>query len=498
MKTAIVVNTLLKSDRWMNPIAGLDPVSQLLEKLSGVGKKEEIHLLLKVKANQKLHQRIVDYKKIEIHDLRTKEIFLTLFNALSSYEDIIYVFIDSPLLDIEIAKKMLFLHRDEFAEYTYGEGFPVGFTPEIVKRELLPKLATLVEKDGGEVDRDSLFSALSKEINSFDIETYFSTEDLKIKRIELTTSLKRNALVVERVIERKGISCSFEEFCTLVHSEPELLRTVPSYVEMEITNRTHVPSSYSPVPFLKREQGEMDYDIFHELLGKLCDFSETFYMEFSYLGEPLLHGDIKRFIERAISDHNIHLIIETDGTQFTPVFSDYIAELSADNLSIIFAVDTVDAQTYTSIHGGDLNRVERNIRYLLSKRKKNVYCQMIRVDDKEEELLKFFNVWEKEGAKVIIQKYNSYLGLLPERSVHDLRPLERMSCWHLQRDLVVFHNGDVPRCKQDINGLFALGNLIKEEISSVWERGKPYYLAHCEKKYDEYCSICDEFYTFNF
>lgn len=498
MNTAIVINTILGSNRWLGSICGFDPVKELIKKLERIVKKEDLFVVVNDKISREIGQRFSGFRKIQIHDLTTKNVFRELFNALTPYEDIIYLFADTPLIDIEITEKMITLHRDEYAEYTCSEGFPAGITPEIVKCELFPKLAALLENDNSEIARDSIFYGLSKEINSFDIETYFSPEDLKIKRIELSTTLKRNALIVERVIEKKGFSCSFEQFHSLIHEQPAVLRTVPAYVEMEITSMLNAPCIYSPLPFLKRDTGTMNYETFKSILDKIRAFSEKFYVAFSFLGEPLLHGDIKKFIEYAISDNNIHLILETNGTLFTPAFSDYIRELHADNLSIIFEVDAALDETYRSIHRGDLSKVERNIRYLLSKISRNIYVQMIRVSENEQEMLNFFDLWEKEGAKVIIQKYNSYLGLLTDLSKYDLRPLERMCCWHLLRDLVVFQNGDVPRCKQDMNGLFLLGNLQHEEISTVWEKGEPFYLQHCAEKYDEYCSKCDEYYTFNF
>jgi spiro-SPASM protein len=161
-------------------------------------------------------------------------------------------------------------------------------------------------------------------------------------------------------------------------------------------------------------------------------------------------------------------------------------------------VDAIRDETYRKIRGGDLSRVERNLRYLLDKGVDNVYVQMVRMEVNEDEMLEFFEVWEREAKGVIIQKYNSYLNLLPALSDTDLIPLERGKCWHLLRDLVIFWDGKVPRCKQDINGKFLLGNILEDTLSDIWRRGEPFWLDHCKKKYDEYCKICDEYFTFNF
>lgn len=498
MKSALVLNTLLKSDRWLQKIGNLEPVVELLKKFGQIWGKDDTFLVVNEGVMKKIGDNFKGYEKIEIPDGNAKDLFQGMYRTLSSYDIFTYGFIDTPLIDMDITKKMLLLHEEEFAEYTYGEGFPPGVVPEVVNVNLLPKVVALLERDTAEILRDSLFYVLSKDINSFDIETYFAPVDLKLKRIELSTSLKRNALLTERIIEREGISCSYEHLCKLLDESPLLMRTVPSFVEVEITTSVNGASIYSPVPLLKRNPGSMSFENYRLILDKILDFSEDVYIAFSFLGEPLQHQDIERFIEYSISNKRINLILETDGVFFKPHFSDYINDLKADNLHVIFDLDAVSDETYGKIREGNINQVERNIRYLLSKTRQNIYVQMVRMDINEEEMLKFYDIWEKEGAKVIIQKYNSYLELLPPLSQSDLRPLERMSCFHLLRDFVVFHNGDVPRCKQDINGIFNLGNLIREEISSVWERGGEFYLQHCKQNYDEYCTVCDEYFTFNF
>jgi spiro-SPASM protein len=498
MKTAIVINTLLDGARWTEPVAGQDPLKRLLEKLFGIVKREDVFFLADNESLGKIGARIKGLHTIGVSDRKAKHVFQALFDALDSYEDVVYLFADTPLIDTDLTAELLRVHREEYAEYTYGEGFPLGVTPEVLKRELFPKIVSLIGDEDSRVEKDSIFAAMSKEINSFDIESVFSPEDLKIRRIDLSTSLKRNALVVERVVQRKGLSCGYDDFRELIGREPGILRTVPAYAEMEITDRVSSPCIYSPLPVLKRKTGSMIYEDFTTIIDALADFSEGITVEFSLAGEPLLHPDIRRIMEYALAKKNVHLIVPTDGLVFDPQFSDYVCGLGADNLSVIFTLDATEEKTYSMIRGGELKKAERNARYLLSKRRNNVYVQFVRMNENEHEMLEFFEVWEKEGAEVIIQKYNSYAGLLPQRSKYDLRPLERNSCWHLLRDIVVFHNGDVPRCKQDVNGIFHCGNLLNDDITAVWESGLPHYLRHCEKQYDEYCSRCDEYYTFNF
>ena len=242
----------------------------------------------------------------------------------------------------------------------------------------------------------------------------------------------------------------------------------------------------------------MEYKDYRAILKSILNFTDRIHISISYLGEPLLHKDIRRIIEDTVKEKNVSLIVETDGIDFTPDFSNFITDLDADNLTIIFQVDAVNDDTYRKIHGTEIKYVERNIRYLLSKVKRNVYVQMVRMDMNEDEMLDFYRMWEKEGAGVIIQKYNDFLGNLPKLSSVDLRPLEKICCYHLMRDMVVLFDGDVPRCKQDINANYLLGNVLSESMENVWSRGDPHFKSYCIEKYDEDCKRCDEYYVFNF
>jgi spiro-SPASM protein len=500
-RTAAVVNALLPGSRWMEPICGMNPIEELRRKLLTLAKPGDLFAVVSEgegapvrDSSGRVHG---GFRPIPVRDRSPSAVFKAVSSALAGYEHTLYLFADAPLLDTEVAAKMLELHRDEFAEYTYGEGFPAGVSPEILKAPLFARCASLLEGSGGETERCSLFCALSKEINSFDIETFFAPENLSQKRIELSTSLKRNRILVERVATERGMSCGYGELCSLFKEKPGILRTVPSYAEVEITNRQASSCLYSPLPFLKREAGDMPLERYETVLDALAELSDDVTVSLSYLGEPLLHPRIREVVERGLAREGVGLILETDGTLFDPAFSDFVAGLKSDRLSVIFDLDAVQDGTYAAVRGKPLRNAERNIRYLLGRGVKNVYAQLVRMDLNEGEMLPFLQQWEKEGAKVIIQKYNSFIGTLPDRARYDLRPLERMPCWHLLRDVVVFRDGRVPRCKQDLNGAFDFGRIPEDGAETVWEKGLPHYLEHCGGRYDESCSNCDEFFTFN-
>ncbi|MBN2322603.1 MAG: spiro-SPASM protein [Spirochaetes bacterium] len=497
MKTAVVLNGLLDGSYWTARLAGKDPIEEVCRKASNLSSKNGVFVLLKKNAPETLAKRFHGCTVIRVADASVRNVLALLSRECRSYGNIVYWYADAPLLDLETARRMVVQHREELAEYTRGEGFPEGLVPEVLRVGVLPKLESLVSDYAG-IGRNSIFETLSKRINTFDIETCFSSEDMRLRRIELLTSSRRTRLLVERVAERAGFECGFEDIRRLLHEQPETFRSLPSYVEIEITRETSSGSVYSPLPAIQRPSGSMPYDGFKTALDRVLDFTGGVHLALSLYGDPLMHADIRRIVEYAVGCRDVELILETDGTRFLPEFSDWIYGLGAPNLHIIFEVDAVSEAVYRRVRNADLNTIERNIRYLLDKGMTHVYVQMVRMDSNEEELLQFFERWDKEAEGAIIQKYSTYLGALPERSSADLLPLERSPCWHLQRDLVVFSDGKIPRCRQDINGRVLLGDLFSEPLFEIWQKGEPFFISHCRGRYDEYCKSCDEWFTFNF
>lgn len=497
MKTAVVLNALLDGSCWTERLAGIDPIEEVCKKASLLAGRDGVFVLLHKKAPEALAKRFHGCTIIKVSDTSVGSVLGLLHERCGSYGNIVYWYADAPLLDMATARRMLVRHREELAEYTRGEGFPAGLVPEVIRVGVLPKLKSLATNEGC-IRRDSLFDTLSKRINSFDIETCFSSEDMRLRRIEFYTSSRRTRLLTERVVERAGFECGFEKIRRLLQDTPGLFRTLPSYVEIEITQESTVRSAYSPVPAINRPPGSMPYDRFITAFDRVLDFTGGCHLALSLYGDPLMHGDIRRIIEYAVGRDGVELVLETDGIRFMPEFSDWIFGLEATNLHVIFEVDAVSDEVYRRVREADLNTVERNIRYLLERGMPNVYVQMVRMDSNEEELLEFFKRWDKEAAGAIIQKHNTYLGTLPVHSSADLKPLHRSPCWHLLRDLVVFYDGTVPRCRQDINGRFPLGNLFSEQLPEIWRKGEPYFISHCRGLYDEYCGRCDEWFTFNF
>jgi spiro-SPASM protein len=128
----------------------------------------------------------------------------------------------------------------------------------------------------------------------------------------------------------------------------------------------------------------------------------------------------------------------------------------------------------------------------------HVYAQAVRMKQNEDPLEAFYRHWEGETGRVIVQKYDSFGGYLPDHKVTDLSPLKRFPCWHIKRDLSVLMDGRVPMCREDLQAQTVLGNIFEDDLSEIWARGEPIYSEHLNGSFRSLCDGCDEYYTYNF
>ncbi|HET6451800.1 MAG TPA: SPASM domain-containing protein, partial [Spirochaetia bacterium] len=110
----------------------------------------------------------------------------------------------------------------------------------------------------------------------------------------------------------------------------------------------------------------------------------------------------------------------------------------------------------------------------------------------------FYRQWKTRTENVIIQKYDSFHGTLPDRTVADLSPLKRFPCWHLKRDMAILLDGSVPLCREDVHTSVRLGNAFHDELAVIWDSAREIHRSHLSGTYPGICAACDEYYTFNF
>ncbi|MDR0382660.1 MAG: spiro-SPASM protein [Spirochaetaceae bacterium] len=437
-----------------------------------------------------------------------------------------FAWADCPFMDPKLAGALADRHIRGAAEYSYSDGWPEGLSPEILSPGTAGILAKINGDDETPVERDTIFAVLQKDINAFDIETEISPVDLRHHRLTLAACSRRNLLLLRRFWE-EGIAAS-DSSAAFVESaiarKPSLLRTLPAFYQIQTTAACPQRCALCPYPKSshfeyatadspKTENSFIKANDFARLLDKIVDFSDDAVIDLSLWGEIALHPQKIELIEAVLTRPGLSLVIETSGIGWKKADFELLAAKSAAAaprkngmaaVSWIISLDAADEKYYARLRGNGFNEAVEAARSVIALFPKDSYVQAVRTKGNEEGIEKFYRFWKAERANIIIQKYDSFCGLLPDLSAADLSPVNRSPCWHLMRDMPVLLDGSVPVCRSgagpdgDKAADSVLGNAFAESLDAIWSRGQARYERQCEGSYDRPCSECDEYYTFNF
>ena len=242
----------------------------------------------------------------------------------------------------------------------------------------------------------------------------------------------------------------------------------------------------------------MSVETFAALLDRIEAFAGQAVVGISLWGEPALHPDAAGLVAAALAHPGIDLVVETSGVGWKPGVLQAIRAASRREPTWIVSLDGASRAAYTSLRGEGFDEALAAVDSLLALYPATTWVQAVRMKENEEDLEGFYKSWKARTGNLIIQKYDSFCGTLPDRRVADLSPVTRFPCWHLMRDFPILLDGTVPLCREEITRERVLGNALTEELAVVWDRGAALHESHLARHYPGRCAGCDEYYTYNF
>jgi spiro-SPASM protein len=412
---------------------------------------------------------------------------------------------DAPLLDPAVGA----LIDEDFSRYgsdlAFADGYPGGVAPELVATRIMPSLLMLAESNPGPLSRNLGFELVSKDLNSFDVETRLAPVDMRSLRLELFCDTRRNRVVCERLIAR-GASDE-AGIRRIVMEEPLATRSLPAYIQVQVAACCPQCCSICPYPLLagdpRKRSGHMEVEDFALIAKQAAEFSGDIVMGISLWGETSLHPDPVGLIGAALDTEGLTLLIETSGIGWKTKDLEAIKRRAGKGgkdegrLLWIASLDSVDPALYAKLRGDGFEEARAFARWAIDSFPGKAWAQALRLEESEMATEAFYREYSKTGS-AIIQKHDHFCGALPKRGPADLSPLDRNPCWHLKRDLAILINGDVPRCREDVLCSSPIGNIMEEGIEAIWEKAGALYEDHAKGIYEGMCGACDEYYTYNF
>ena len=444
-------------------------------------------------------------------------------------DSLVFSFADCPFLNKPLVKELLDTHFDYKAEYTFAEGYPEGFAPVVIDRgtlEILAELSktTAAELGSNKITRSCIFDLIKTDINSFEVETVLAPVDWRLFRFAFDCRKKETFIACQKLYEliKNGAdSSSAAALSELAAKQPEILKTVPAFYNLQLAQKCRGACSCCPYPAqLQKAEGVapenatgvMETEKALALIEQIADYSGEAVIGLSAWGECFNHPDLMKIIEKILSYPGLSVFIEADGNSIPDNFAGELKKIENaapertngwNKVMLVVSMDGFSQETCSKLRGSDfsLELAVENVKKLEQAVPGCVYPQFVRMNDNEAELESFFRYWkEKSNASngnFIIQKHNNFAGLLENQEPADLSPLERNICWHLRRDMTILYNGDSPMCYSCVLGEIK-GNAFEQGIDSVWKNYNEELENHINGNYCKKCGGCDEFYTFNF
>ncbi len=439
----------------------------------------------------------------EIRDEWNQKILVeALDDTAKGYDHALYLQADAPFVDRELIDRMMRLHQQYRAEYTFADGYPRGVAIEIFAASLPRRLHRLCKPEP--ITIDTLFTIIQRDINSFDIETELAPWDLRHLRLNLACDSRRNWLICKRLLEA-GVRDE-KTLLDIVSNRGDLLRSLPAYFSIEVTSRHNQRPLYAPPELVSPAARsvanadmptEMSIANFAAILDKIEDYAPQSMVHLSLWGEIALHSAPGELLS-LFNDHpTLRPLVETSGVGWRADDLSRIVSETLNRITWIVAMDCDNAEQYRSLRGEGFEEARKFVDMLLANCPERCYLQAVRMKENESNLIEIYRSWKERANNIIIQKYDHLCGRLPDRKVADITPIERHPCWHLQRDMTILIDGTTPLCREDLAAEHKLGNIFDEDIDAIWQRGAVYFNGHIAKQYPDLCSKCDEYYTYN-
>lgn len=428
------------------------------------------------------------FKNVVVSDTSAESVLNIMIKEAKNSDTVIVFNAANPFYDKNFINEMFLRHRNFMADYTYGVGYPDGLLPVILSFECLKQLKSISENS--EIDvvecKDYLFQLLSKDINSFDVETFISRVDLRIKRISIGNSDSGESALTSSLVEMLGLHISYDDLTEFLFEHSEKLFSVIYGMFIDITGNETTSATY--VPHNSATTDFMDSNKIEKIAQEITEVNSKMRVVIGNKCEPMLHPDFVTIVNAFLAK-GIKVIVETFGNTLPENLTE-IANFA--NVTFVFKIDAQNESTYRIVHPRGNYKTAIDNYNKVKDLGFTVYFQIVRTVETEHDIEKLL---KDKQPDILIKKYSSYCNALPDKKVVDLSPLERFECYHLRRELYLDCNLNAYYCMYSDK---KIGSAADESIAELMSKLKNAYVSHAAGEIQDFCRQCDDYYTFNF
>lgn len=261
----------------------------------------------------------------------------------------------------------------------------------------------------------------------------------------------------------------------------------PSQVIIETTNRCNLNCPFCLVgmqnnlmdghgnvahDLMTREMGVMSPETFKRVKTQLRYFGiKSALLHFQ--GEPFLNKHTPGFASQLKND-GLYVGVFTNGQAFSDKTIKEIAEAEID--LIRFSVDGATEDTYRQNRvGGKFENVYANMKKLVeahNDKKTRIEWQFLPLRNNEHEVEKARGLADEIGVHFFLKGYRVTDPKLAPTNKKLLSRFLKKPCTDIYQQLGIYWNGDVVPCCYDVDGHDIMGNILNDDLQSIWQNKK--------------------------
>lgn len=279
----------------------------------------------------------------------------------------------------------------------------------------------------------------------------------------------------------------FFSFLYSSHSKQPFVWGLPFSLSIEPTTSCNLRCTQCPSGLrnFTRPTGMLEKELFEKIISE--NKKHLLYLNLYFQGEPFLNPNFIKFVKIA-NQNKIFCSTSTNAHYLTLEKSQEIIESGLDR--IIISMDGTTQSSYEKYRvGGELEKVKKGIENLvLAKKKTNskiqIIIQFIIFKYNEHEIEEIKNLFEEnklvklEIKTAQIYDFQEGENILPEnKNFSRYQKLEKEiriknsfynECWRMWHSAVVTWDGKVVPCCFDKDAKYAMGDLSKVSLNSIW------------------------------
>ena len=302
----------------------------------------------------------------------------------------------------------------------------------------------------------------------------------------------------------------------LVEHDERGVELFPREVEIELTTDDPFPDALlSPRGSRLGRSGSMDLGVVQKIASELAQYDDALCV-LSGFGDPLRHAEFESVLDilrprsttPGANSGVFGLCVRTSAADLTPQISTALIAHHVDILNV--SIDAWTDETFRRVKGLNasskrslsdiLARLEMFAKMQQERQSPTpiVVPEMVKAKENIHELDEFFDGWLRRSGAVSLTGHSHFAGQMPDHSVMDMRPPQRLPCRRLRSRCLILCDGRVALCDQDFKGLHTVGDIRESTLAQIWqsptfERIRQEHLAG---RYDAnpLCAACAEWH----